>query len=87
MTALQHLLCGSCGAPIVWTITDAGERMPCDAHPVAGGNVRIIAAPDGSPARSKVVGNTIDLFDPDDDGTRYVSHFATCPQADEWRAS
>ena len=61
--------------------------MPCDAHPVVGGNVRILPPSRPSePPRVTVGGNgAIDLFDPDDDGVRYVSHFATCVDADEWR--
>lgn len=84
MTAtIQTLRCGSCGAPIIWTTTEGGDRMPCDAHPVAGGNVRIL--PGG---KAKVTpGGMIDMFDPTDDGVRHVSHFATCPDANEWRAS
>lgn len=85
MAELVHLRCGSCGQPIVWTVTEGGERMPCDAHPVAGGNVRIIP---GSPARSTITpGGMLDLFDPTDDGVRYVSHFATCVDADSWRSA
>jgi len=78
VTVIQHLRCGSCGAPITWTVTEAGERMPCDAHPIAGGTIRILPAGDGQPARSRVVGVTTDLFDPTDDGLRYVSHAETC---------
>ena len=71
--------CRSCGAPIVWTITEDGQRMPCDPHPVVGGNIRIIRGPDTT--RSKVVGATIDLYDPGDNGDRHVAHYVTCPCA------
>lgn len=71
--------CKSCRAPILWYHTVNGERMPIDAEPVAGGNVRII---DGT---AHVIGCTIDLFDATDDGIRYVPHFATCPDAKEWK--
>ena len=25
--------CRSCGAPVTWTVTDAGKRMPVDPEP------------------------------------------------------
>lgn len=77
--------CRSCQAPIVWAITEAGERMPVDPHPVAGGSVRLRL--DERPPRASVVGSTIDLFDRTDDGTRHEAHWATCPDADEWRTA
>lgn len=68
---------------MVWVVAEAtGSRMPIDAEPAAGGNLRLRA---GDPPTVAVVGPTIDLLDPDDDGTRYLSHFATCPHADEHR--
>ena len=71
----------------MWTVSVAtGKRMPLDPVPVPGGNVRLLPAEHlGAPPRSAVVGPAIDLFDDQDDGTRYVSHFATCPNADEHR--
>lgn len=33
----------------------------------------------------EAITGAIDLFDPTDDGTRHVSHFATCPCADQHR--
>lgn len=73
--------CSTCKAPIEWGHTASGERIPMDPQPVPGGNIRLI---DG---RAHVVGATIDLFDQDDDGVRYVSHFATCPDASMHRAA
>lgn len=89
-------LCTSCNAGIVWTVSEAtGKRSPIDAEPVPNGNLRIVEQPPG-PARPgghvdrlpptiRVAGATVDLLDPTDDGVRYVSHFATCPQAAEHR--
>jgi len=79
---LKIVHCRSCLAEIVWANSERGNRMPIDAHPVAGGNLRVIRHPIPTVL---VVGPTIDLFDPDDDGTRYVAHFTTCPDADEHR--
>lgn len=79
------VLCSSCRAPIVWTHTTSGERMPVDPEPVAGGNIRLTTA--HGTLLASVVGSTIDLFDQSDDGIRYQSHFASCPDAADWRAN
>ncbi len=75
--------CRSCGATIVWAATSTGERIPLDPHPAVDGNIRTHTDRHG--LRARVVGGTIDLFDPTDDGIRYISHFVTCPHADQWR--
>jgi len=75
--------CRSCSAEIVWAETTGGERMPLDVRPAAGGNVRLVD--DNGTRRAHVVGSTIDLFDPDDDGTRFMPHFVSCPDAGSWR--
>lgn len=71
--------CRSCGAPVIWLqpMTESGKRMPVDAEPRADGNVSIIEL-DGVQYH-----HTRQLWDP---GPFYVSHFATCPDAEEWRA-
>lgn len=81
--------CKSCGAPIVWTVTEAGyESMPIDVNPSALGNVRLLQGEGVLIPVARVCADaTLDLFDQDDDGYRYVPHFATCPQASEWRKS
>lgn len=98
MTDLPITHCRSCEAEIIWTITEAGKRMCIDARPVNDGKaaLRLFPATDssinplghplaGRVAHVKSVGATKDLFDQTDTGDRYVSHFATCPQADQWR--
>ncbi len=81
--------CRSCGAPIVWTITEAAsESMPVDADPSPSGTVRLLEVDNVViPVARVCPDSTRDLFDPSDDGSRHVSHFATCPNADEWRTS
>jgi hypothetical protein len=67
--------CASCQAPIVWAITaPGGRRTPVDRDPVEGGNLVL---------ESKG-GRLIVRYVPTGQGT-HVSHFATCPQASEWR--
>lgn len=77
--------CRSCNAPVLWAVTDHGKRIPLDDRPVTGGNVRLVTG--CSPMRAVVGNGTIDMFDPDDDGVRYVAHFVSCPNADEWRTT
>lgn len=71
--------CRSCRRPVRWAVTPAGKRMPVDPEPVEGGNL-LLALDDPPVAR---------VVDPAqlviDDGQRFVSHFATCPNADEHR--
>lgn len=67
--------CGSCGATIVFLKTTKAKAMPLDPEPVEGGNVRVR---DGI----ALVNSEPDLLD---DGFRYQSHFASCPNADRHR--
>lgn len=80
--------CRSCGQRIVWVWTEAGKRMPVDPDPVQDGNVRSLRG-DGQLFESALVevvprdsGDTLfgAVTEP-----RYVSHFATCPQAADHR--
>lgn len=71
--------CRGCGAPILWIKTAGGKAMPCDAEPVhftPGGRDKLVTE-DG-----RVVSGTIDHHGPE---KGYVSHFATCPQARQFR--
>jgi hypothetical protein len=68
--------CRSCGAPIRWVITVNDKRMPVDDEPVPDGNVLL----DGD--RATVIDPGQLLLD---DPPRFVSHFATCPNADHHR--
>lgn len=65
--------CRSCGAPIRWERTEAGKPIPLDVEPVETGNLAF--REDGKViAASKAP-----------PGLRYVTHFATCPNASAWR--
>jgi len=69
--------CRSCGAPIRWAITAAnGKSIPLDRDPVDGGNVILVEG-------VAYMNANPDLFT----DARYVSHFATCPEANRWRQS
>ncbi len=58
-----------------WRTTTAGKPMPLDVEPVADGNLYLEGA--------EFV-RVVDLFTPAS-ATRFVSHFVTCPDADEHR--
>ncbi len=69
--------CRSCGAAIEWVLTDSGKSMPVDTQPRADGTLVLSTENDVLRARSP------GLFDAGK--PRYVSHFATCPQAAQHR--
>ena len=48
--------CADCAAPIVWAVTDRGERMPIDLEPRPGGGWELFAEyfPDGEPVEPGV---------------------------------
>ena len=62
--------CKSCNAHILWVETENGKRMPLDLEPERRFVIEAEAGADPMKARLR---NT------------YVSHFATCPNADRWR--
>lgn len=83
-------LCRSCQAPLIWVATEATEkraakRMPLDADPerptkalvVEDGNIEFTRTKDGE-------GNWIVRYVK---GGRFRSHFASCPDAPNFRRS
>ena len=74
--------CSSCAQPILWTLTEAGKKMPVDLHPSADGTIAIERADavDGPFWESFVV--------PELERAGKVlrkSHYASCPDAATWR--
>ena len=76
-------VCRSCGAPVVWAVTVTGAMMPVDRDPVDGGNIDLVHSGDasGTPTAHVLSESQPTLYG----GDRYVSHFATCPNAAEHR--
>lgn len=72
--------CRSCRAEVVWCVTAGGKAMPVDVEPVEDGNV--VLEDDGDLVATVVPPGQGLLGD---ERPRYVSHFATCPNADEHR--
>ena len=72
--------CRSCGAEVVWVVTEKGKKMPLDRDP----------SPDGRFAKVRVDenGDRLVRFVRDEEriGEKlYQSHFETCPNADRHR--
>ena len=67
--------CRSCEQFILWVWTPTGRRMPVDPEPVENGNLIIEYPPNRGPQ--------VRYVDPGL-GT-HVSHFVTCPDADDHR--
>lgn len=74
--------CRACDAPIVWAVTSAGKQMPVDATPNVKGNIVLYEDRGGKPLALVVESGRVSS-----DAPRYVSHFATCPKADQFRKS
>jgi len=72
-------VCKGCGKQILWTKMQSGRAMPCDPefiHFSKGGN-EVFVTPDGY-----VIHGTRKA---DGDLVGYVSHFATCRQAQRFK--
>ena len=76
--------CRSCGAEIVWIRMLSGKKMPCNAE-----LLRYFAGEDedGHFCSFITPSGTVEHGVPDRYGDRigYMSHFATCPNADRHR--
>lgn len=85
----DHSTCRSCGADILWVVTEAGRKMPLDPQSCLDGNIALgppaagLASADPSIAtvltneameRCRALG--VPLYKP---------HFATCPNATKHR--
>jgi len=74
--------CSACGAPIRWATTTKGRRMPIDPEPHPEGNIRLQELDDGIAP----IAHVLDALDASmTSEPLYRSHFATCPEADEFR--
>lgn len=68
--------CRSCGARVIWTVTENGKRMPVDEAPAQGG--RFVLELDGE--------TVVARYAAPPNGAGYASHFSTCPNAGAWRS-
>lgn len=67
--------CRSCGREVFWIVTAAGRRMPVDCTVEGGERPTRKGFTDPSDAPGELTPK---------DGAG-ASHFATCPQAEQWR--
>lgn len=76
--------CRSCHALIVWVEMRSGERMPLDRDATPDGTIRESTNDRGFRFFEVLTGG--DLEAAHESGVPlYRSHFATCPDAAEWR--
>lgn len=78
---MKRTACRSCGAPIVWAVMECtGARAPFDADPLPPEAQRCFVLDDSALVPVARYPGLFDAKSP-----RFVSHFATCPDADGWR--
>ena len=78
--------CSKCGEPMIWTRTRKGKNMPVDAEPSGDGSFYLIEPEQRGQEND---GKIAAVWVPEDNrATRadlHTAHFATCPNADEFR--
>ncbi len=76
--------CRSCGADVIWVRTERERKMPLDSLPVdsTGRNLFVLRDHASSEGPLAIAAWGLAHTEP-----HYVSHFATCPNADEHRRS
>lgn len=83
--------CKSCRRPIFWVRTTSGAKMPIDTVGALNGTIVIVDKYDPANPQADSRGNTktAEVHNPGDPRhaglQRYVSHFATCPNAKQHR--
>lgn len=73
--------CRSCGQQIVWVRTPNGKNMPCNTA-----LINYVKDPEGkerivTPEGNVITGRSAGVSANEADGSGYISHFATCPNA------
>lgn len=77
--------CKGCGAPCRWLRTNNDKNMLVEANPVPVGGLEqgdTVISEHGETIR---LNTAMDIEKIDPDISWYVSHFAKCPQADQFR--
>lgn len=73
--------CSSCGAPILWAISEKGKRIPMNPEPVVPPGLFVLIDRPGHPPDAISLARATGPARP----RLYESHFATCPDADRHR--
>lgn len=76
--------CRACGAEIMFIKSVAGKTIPVNAEQItyeqkAGGSMKVVT-PNG-----EVISGELAVDPQKATGIGYISHFATCPEADSFR--
>lgn len=80
--------CRSCGSEVRWVVTLKGKRIPLDPLPDGvRGNVRRVGEGVSVEARAQVLPATEAEAARAAGEPLWLSHFATCPQADTHRST
>lgn len=77
--------CRSCGFEIIWVRTERGRRMPLNAEPTEKhdqSGVFVLRERDDPQGPLAISAWGLEGTEP-----HYISHFATCPNADDHRRS
>lgn len=77
--------CRSCGEQIVWAETVNGKRVPMDVDPVPDLPGAMLFRLTEFPDREGFLAEFVKPADRGREPELYVSHFATCPNADQHR--
>lgn len=70
--------CRGCGAPIIWAVTATSKRIPINPEPHPTGNIEL----DLTDRIPRAIVHTQGPLGVD---TLYLAHFATCPNAHQFR--
>jgi hypothetical protein len=85
---IPRATCRGCGAAMVWVASTKGGKVPLDPRPVPDGNL-VFESANGLGEPSKAGEPTVRYLRKGDvvpSGTaKYKSHFATCPEAGQFR--
>jgi hypothetical protein len=88
VSAPDFARCRSCGAEVLWVLTGNGKRMPVDVQPSEKGNLFVFTPPGIHAALVAESTSSMSAraeYARKDDRPRFVSHFATCPNAPQHR--
>jgi hypothetical protein len=82
--------CRSCGADIIWAVTEKGKAMPVDPTPLPDGNIVLSMRTNQAPVAAIQTKESIEylLAQAKYTGQEHLlfkSHFATCPNATKHR--
>lgn len=78
--------CKGCGAKILWVKTAEGNNMPCDPELISVDDCdvgTVLVTVDGDVL--KVTSQSVVSGEDCQPAEGYVSHFATCPEAEKFR--